>query len=70
MSYDRIDYKLMLHQDVQASYGDVHFYDYEESAERCYLRFISNSTLYIAERLKRGNTVNFYKLDRSVNYDR
>lgn len=67
MSYDRIDYKLILHQHVQDNYGAVHYYDYNESDGKCYLRFVRNSTLYLAEMGKGGSIVNIYKLDRSVN---
>ena len=66
MTCDKLDSKLLLHKKVKACYGDVHFYDYEESSTKSYLRFIHNSTLFIAEMYKRTNSVNFYKLEKAV----
>lgn len=48
-------------------YGNINILDYEEGAKRVYLRFIANSTMFIAEKTIKGNQILIYSLDRSVN---
>ena len=50
---------------VKNRYIVENFVDYVESEFCCYLRFISHSTIYMAEMRKFGSSVNYYKLEGS-----
>lgn len=56
---------------VKDLYGPINILNYEEGAKRCYMRFLSNEGMHIAEKTKAAGTqIIIYKMEWSIkDYD-
>ena len=51
---------------VFEKYGICRFMEYEETTDRCYLTFLTNSALYVAIMRKNGSQIVFYKHEKEL----
>lgn len=51
---------------IREEYPDARHLDEHETDMKEYMRFISQSTIHIAERLKRSDTITIYKMEGRI----